>query len=83
MEKEKLTITVSGTTLSGKSRLSFLLKEFLKANGFDVKQELSSDYTDEKHYDKQMSEKFHPIMDFIKEQRQIVIKEEQVKNKIK
>ena len=37
MKKEKLIITVSGRVMSGKSRLSFLLKKFLRENGCDVK----------------------------------------------
>lgn len=33
---DKLVITVSGYTASGKSRVSYLLKEFLTAVGFEV-----------------------------------------------
>ena len=38
---DQLTITVSGYTASGKSRVSVLLKEFLTAVGFDVNLSLS------------------------------------------
>lgn len=36
MEKKELIITVSGQVASGKSRLMFLLKKFLRENGFNV-----------------------------------------------
>ena len=36
MEKKNLIISVSGEVNSGKSRLTLLLKEFLRENGFDV-----------------------------------------------
>jgi pantothenate kinase-related protein Tda10 len=79
MEKEKLIITVSGRVLSGKSRLSFLLKKFLRENGFDVKHEVSLDYHDENHFERQMSKDFDDVIGQMKEQREIVIKEEQLK----
>ena len=36
MEKKNLTISVSGEVNSGKSRLTLLLKNFLRENGFEV-----------------------------------------------
>ena len=41
MEKKNLIITVAGQTASGKSRLTYLLKKFLRENGFEVEQELN------------------------------------------
>jgi tRNA uridine 5-carbamoylmethylation protein Kti12 len=79
MKKEKLIITVSGTAMSGKSRLSFLLKKFLRENGFDVKHEVTLDYNDENHFERQMSKNFDDVIGQIKEQREILIKEEQLK----
>ncbi len=55
MEKEKLIITVSGRAMSGKSRLIFLLKKFLRENGFDVKHEVSLDYQNENQFERQMN----------------------------
>lgn len=75
--KEKLIITVSGRTMSGKSHLSFLLKKFLRENGFDVQHEVTSDYDNENHFDKQMSKNFDEVIGQMKEQREILIKEEQ------
>lgn len=79
MEKKKLIITVSGRAMSGKSRLSFLLKKFLRENGFDVKHEVTLDYHDENHFKRQMSKNFDEVIGQMKEQREILIKEEQLK----
>ena len=79
MEKEKLIITVSGRAMSGKSRLSFLLKKFLRENGFDVKHEVSLDYHNENHFERQMSKNLDEVIGKLKEQREIIIKEEQLK----
>jgi pantothenate kinase-related protein Tda10 len=79
MEKEKLIITVSGRAMSGKSRLSFLLKKFLRENGFDVKHEVSLDYQNENQFERQMSKNFDEVIGQMKEQREILIKEEQLK----
>ncbi len=79
MKKEKLIITVSGRAMSGKSRLSFLLKNFLRENGFDVKHEVLLDYHDENHFERQMCKNFDEVIGIMKEDREIVIKEEQLK----
>jgi len=79
MEKEKLIITVSGRAMSGKSRLSFLLKKFLRENGFDVKHEVTLDYHDENHFERLMNKNFDDVIGQMKEQREILIKEEQLK----
>jgi pantothenate kinase-related protein Tda10 len=79
MEKEKLIITVSGRAMSGKSRLSFLLKKFLRENGFDVQHEVSLDYQNENQFERQMSKNFDEVIGQMKEQREILIKEEQLK----
>ena len=80
MEKEKLIITVSGRAMSGKSLLSFLLEKFLRENGFDVKHEVTLDYRYENHFERQMSKNFDDVIGKMKEQREILIKEEQLKS---
>lgn len=79
MPKEKLIITVSGRVLSGKSRLSFLLKEFLRKNGFDVKHEVSLDFQNENHFNKAMSEDLNEVFESMKERCEIYIREEQLR----
>jgi tRNA uridine 5-carbamoylmethylation protein Kti12 len=78
MEKEKIIITVSGRVMSGKSRLAFLLKKFLQENGFDVKHEVTLDYQNENQFEEQMRENFDVAIGWIKEQREILIKEKQL-----
>jgi hypothetical protein len=77
MKKGKTVITVSGEAMSGKSHLIFLLKKCLQENGFDVKHEVSLDYQDEDDFERQMDQSFYKVIDHIKEQREIIIKEEQ------
>lgn len=36
MEKNKIIITVSGTTMTGKSYISLLLKKYLSETGFEI-----------------------------------------------
>ena len=51
MDKKKLiTLQVSGDTNSGKSRLAYALKEFLKQEGFEV-EVLDSDFPTEASFD--------------------------------
>lgn len=79
MEKEKLIITVAGRSMSGKSRLSYLLKKFLQENGFDVEHEVTLDYTNESQFERQMSENFDEVIDKLKDERKILIREEQLR----
>lgn len=36
MEKNKIVITISGTTMTGKSCISLLLKKYLSETGFEI-----------------------------------------------
>jgi predicted RNA-binding Zn-ribbon protein involved in translation (DUF1610 family) len=74
MEKGKLTITVSGKAMTGKSHLVLLLKKFLQENGFDVEHEIPLE--EHKHqFERLMSENFDDIICRMKEQKEIIIKE--------
>ena len=79
MVKEKIIITVAGRTNTGKSRLSFLLKKFFQMNGFDVKHEITLDYQNENQFDRNMNNNFQNVISKIKNQTEIIIKEEQLK----
>ena len=83
MEKKNLIITVAGQTASGKSRLTYLLKKFLREQGFEVEQELNFDHPTESNFDMVMSENFDTTINSIKETRKITIKEIQLANKMK
>lgn len=79
MEKKNLIITVAGQPASGKSRLTYLLKKFLRENGFEVEQELNIDYPTEENFDNIMSKNTDNIIDNFKKTRKITIKELQLK----
>ena len=78
MEKKNLIITVAGQTASGKSRLTYLLKKFLRENGFEVEQELNIDHPTEENFDRVMSRNIDTVIDNFKETRKITIKEVQL-----
>jgi CO dehydrogenase nickel-insertion accessory protein CooC1 len=76
--KKKLTINVCGEAGSGKSRLTFILKKFLKDNGFEVEHS-PLDFVDEDEFDKEMNKNHKLAIDNLKENRKIVINELYVK----
>ena len=55
MEKRDLIITVSGQAMTGKSIISYLLKKFLRENGFDVEFGGDVDFNNERSFDEKMS----------------------------
>lgn len=75
MEKKNITITVSGEPNTGKSRLSFYLKKFLKENGFDVNHDGGQDFENEETFDRVMSSNVNEVIDRVKETKKITIKE--------
>jgi len=75
MEKKNLLVVVAGKTASGKSRLTYLLKKFLRENGFEVEHELNRDHLSEENFDTDMSKNLIEVIDNFKETRKIVLKE--------
>lgn len=75
MENKNITITVSGEPNTGKSRLSFFLKKFLRENGFNVEHDGGSDYENEETFDRVMSSGVNEVLDHVKENQKITIKE--------
>jgi len=78
MEKKDLIITVSGVSASGKSRLTYLLKKFLRENGFEVEFETNLDHPTESDFDKQMSKNLDEVIENFKDTRKITLKEVQL-----
>ena len=78
MKKKKLIITIAGQTASGKSRLTYLLKKFLRENGFEVEQELNLDHPTEENFDDVMGKNIDIVINSFKETRKITIKEAQL-----
>jgi uridine kinase len=79
MEKKNLIISVSGEVSSGKSRLTLLLKKFLRENGFDVEFDVGVDYENETQFDEYVSKNLDQVIEHIKDTRTITLKEVQVK----
>lgn len=77
-KNKNLNITISGETASGKSRLTYLLKKFLRENGFEVEQEPNIDYGTEEEFNNIMSKNIDTVIDKIKETTNITIREIQV-----
>lgn len=78
MEKKDLIITVSGQVASGKSRLTYLLKEFLREQGFEVEFDGNLDYTTECDFDKHISKNIDEVIENFKDTRKITLKEVQL-----
>lgn len=82
MEKKNLVITVSGHAASGKSRLTYMLKQFLREVGFEVEQELNIDHRSEEKFDEDMCRTLDDIIDNFKETRKITIREVQTQREL-
>jgi nucleoside-triphosphatase THEP1 len=54
-ERNAINITVSGLPGSGKSRITYLLKEFLKDRGLNVEMTDNADFDSEEQFDEFMS----------------------------
>jgi pantothenate kinase-related protein Tda10 len=78
MEKKDLIITVSGQVASGKSHLTYLLKKFLREQGFEVKFDGNLDHPTESNFDKHMSKNFDEVIENFKDTRKITLKEVQL-----
>jgi len=83
MEKKDLFITVSGRSGSGKSRLTYLLKNFLRKNGFDIEYLANTDLPTESKFNRAMGKNFHEAINEIKRTRKITINEMQTNEGIK
>jgi len=73
-ELNTIKITVSGPSAVGKSRLIFLLKNFLREQDFNVEL-YPIEYDTEDDFDSHMIKGFDDVIQNIKETRKILIKE--------
>lgn len=76
---KEISINVVGTNDSGKSRLLYLIKEFLMSEGFNVDFECNPDYQSGAAFDTAMKKNFDEVINHFKETRIIKIKEIQAK----
>ena len=83
MEKKDLYITVSGQCNTGKSRLTYLLKTFLRENGLDVEYVPTNELPTESTFDKKMSKDIDAAINNIKGKSKITLNEVQLAKPIK
>jgi hypothetical protein len=73
--KKPVTIIIKGQTNSGKSRISYLLKLFLRQYGFEVTHILDDDHPNESNFDSVVGSDIEDAISSIKEKTSIIIKE--------
>jgi len=61
-ERNIINISVSGVPGSGKSRITYLLKEFLKDRGFNIEMSEDKDFKDEAQFDEFMGKNVREII---------------------
>ncbi len=74
-EQNKIFITVSGLSGSGKARMTYLVKQFLKEKGFDVKFDGNNDFKTEEQFDFHMNRNLDEVIGLIKSSREIIVEE--------
>ena len=73
-----LTITISGTFGAGKSSMTYILKQFLKDNGFNVEQIYNEDHPTEANFNKMIGRNIHSKVDAIRANSKIILEERQL-----
>jgi hypothetical protein len=73
--KETITITLTGDKDTGKSRLSYLLKLFLKEYGFEINHILDENHPSEKNFDSVIHSDIENAISLIKDKTKVIIKE--------
>lgn len=75
----KIIITINGKTASGKSTLVYLLKNFLRDQGFSVEFDGGLDYSDENQFDFFIKHRFDDnLSNLLKNNKTIVLREVQL-----
>jgi pantothenate kinase-related protein Tda10 len=75
MEKEKIIINICGRTGRGKSRITYLLKQFLKEKGFEINHNISDDFFTEEDCDNIMSANINDFVEARKDNTLIELNE--------
>jgi len=76
--KNQITITIAGTTKSGKSRIAYIVKEVLKIHGLRVEFDPTPDYPDERMFNRIMRENLDDALANVSKDTMVVVKEVQV-----
>lgn len=78
MKNKEIIVTISSKAGRGKSRLTFLLKSFLREQGFEVEFGGDEDSVNENEFDNRMEECFEGALDQIKSETKIILKQQQL-----
>lgn len=76
--KNEITITIAGKAMTGKSRISYLIKEFLRTKGFLVDIEVGMDFSSEADFNKRMGRNLNEAINAIQQNSIINIHETQL-----
>lgn len=76
--KKQVTITIAGTTGSGKSTFTYLIKNMLKENGFEVDFK-DDDFKDETSFDECVSQHINERVEALQMSTKVVIKEQHLR----
>jgi pantothenate kinase-related protein Tda10 len=79
--KRELTITVSGSCGSGKSRITYLLKNFLREKGFEVEHTNIMDYHSENEFERDMCHNIDEVVSGFVDTRKIIFNERQIQRR--
>lgn len=80
-KKNELTITVNGAAGSGKSRLTYLLKNFLEKEGFLVDLDIEIDFKNQEIWEQKMEKNYPEALESIRERTLIVLQENYIQRK--
>ena len=76
--KKGITVTVTGLNNSGKSRISYIVKESLRVHGFNVEFDPSMDFDNEAHFNRVMRRNLDEAVEAISENTIVKVKEVQL-----
>lgn len=74
-----ITIQIIGPSNSGKSRLTYLLEQFLKKEGYNVEAEVELDYPNKDVYTRIMKHRLEEVKQKIKEDTKITLRQIRIK----
>lgn len=76
MKEKEVIVTISGGPKTGKSRILYLMKEFLRNNGFDVRMLDGNDFQNEVHFDIAMNKDINESIGAIKKRTTVIFQEQ-------
>jgi len=76
--KKEITVTVSGEPKTGKSRITYIIKEMLKVYDLEVEFDGKPENDNEQEFNRLMRNDLDNAMNIIKNNTKIIIKEERI-----